>query len=268
MSYRHCAARTAIYFPTKNIFKRMFSTPMMMAALEDFKMNTQSAAGNAMHERYMEEAWHGSILHDTLHAEEAESSADESGEDELAMETSQDSDDAHSEVEAEGTSDLDSEDEDEEDDGELAQADSDPEEAPSLQVLPPESEHIIYISVTADGTEIQKNVSFTPVTSKVLNLGCSLRSLMSNIRLHAVFPPSVKDYNALFAPFADELHTHRPGGGNPIRLRHPVTRKRIHLYVHLAYFVNDIRGQPAVSGGKSAPCINGSCAMCKVASYY
>ncbi len=125
-------------------------------------------------------------------------------------------------------------------------------------------EHVLYLAVTADGTEIQKNVSFTPVTSKFLNFDMRLRSLMSNIRLHAVFPPSVKDYNNLFEPFVEELYTHRPGGGMPIRMRHPDTNKPVHLYVHLAYLVNDIRGQTACTGGKSAPCFEGSCAMCKV----
>ena len=121
-----------------------------------------------------------------------------------------------------------------------------------------------YLALTADGTEIQKNISFTPVTTKILNFDCRLRSLMSNIRLHAVFPPSVKDYNGLFEPIVEEFYLHRPGGGDPVKLRHPLTKKIVHLYVHLTFLVNDIRGQPAVTGGKSAPCYEGSCAMCKV----
>ena len=124
--------------------------------------------------------------------------------------------------------------------------------------------HTLFLAVTADGTEVQKGISYTPVTSKVLNLGSGLRSMMSNIRLHAVFPPSVKDYNSLMRPFAEELYKHRPGDGTPIILRHPTTRKLMHLYVHMAYTLNDIRGLPACSGGHHPPCIDGSCAQCKV----
>ena len=112
------------------------------------------------------------------------------------------------------------------------------------------AEHTIFIALTADGTEVQKNTSFTPVTSKVLNFSSRLRSLLSNIKLHAIFPPSVQDYNSLLRPIVDELLKHRPGGGDPIRMRHPVTDTPVHLYVHLAFLVNDIRGQPGCTGGK------------------
>ena len=38
----------------------------------------------------------------------------------------------------------------------------------------------------------------------------------------------------------------------------------MHLYVKLAYFVNDLRGGPACTGGSHPPCIEGSCVACKV----
>ena len=122
----------------------------------------------------------------------------------------------------------------------------------------------IYLALSADGTEVQKQTSFTPVTVKMLNLGAGLRSLMSNIRMLAVFPQGVQDYNSLLGPVALELHKRRPGGGNPIRVRHPRTKKLMHLYLHLAYTVNDLRGVPACTGGRHAPCIEGSCWICKV----
>ena len=122
----------------------------------------------------------------------------------------------------------------------------------------------IYLALTTDGTEVQKDTSFTPVTVKILNLGAKLRSLMSNIRMLAVFPEGVKDYNSLLGPITLELHKRRPGGGNPIRVRHPRTKKPMHLYLHLAYTVNDLRGVPACTGGKHAPCIEGSCWICRV----
>ena len=118
--------------------------------------------------------------------------------------------------------------------------------------------------MTADGTEVKKNRSFTPVTSKILNLPSRLRSRMSNIQLHAVFPESVKDYNSLLRPVALQLQERRPGGGNPIRIRHPRTGARMHLYVQLAYLVNDLRGGPACTGGTHPPAIEGSCVECKV----
>jgi hypothetical protein len=125
--------------------------------------------------------------------------------------------------------------------------------------------YTLYISVTADGTEIQKRpqLSFTPVTSKVLNLSNQLRSRMSNIQLHAVLPESIRDYNSMLRPIAEQLRKHRPGGV-PIRVRHPTTGAMIHLFLMLAYTVNDIRGVPGCTGGSHAPSIEGSCVVCHV----
>ena len=112
-------------------------------------------------------------------------------------------------------------------------------------------------------------MSYTPVTSKVLNLSTNLRSMMSNIRLHAIFPPQVKDYNSLMRPVAEELRRYRPGGGHPIRVRNPSSSgESFYIYVHLAYTVNDMRGVPACCGGHHPPCLVGSCALCAVSGLY
>lgn len=42
----------------------------------------------------------------------------------------------------------------------------------------------------------------------------------------------------------------------------------MHVYVHLAYTVNDLRGVPGCTGGHYAPCIVGSCVVCKVRGLY
>ena len=132
------------------------------------------------------------------------------------------------------------------------------------------SVYTVFISLTADATDFSTwtNKSFTPVTSKILNLDASLRSRMSNIQLHAILPESIKDYNSLLRPVACQLRRHRPDGGRPIRVQHPRTGKMMHLYVHLAYTVNDLRGVPGCTGGCYAPCIEGSCVVCKVRGVY
>lgn len=130
--------------------------------------------------------------------------------------------------------------------------------------------YTVFIALTADATDFAKwvNRSYTPVTSKILNLNCTLRSRMSNIQLHAILPESILDYNTLLRPVVVQLQRHRPGGGRPIIIHHPRTGRLMHLYVHLAYTVNDLRGVPNCTGGSFAPCIEGSCWVCKVRGVY
>ncbi len=83
----------------------MFDTPALMQALEEFKVRA-NAALPPMSERSLEEAWHGSILHDTVCNAEAHSSDDEGGwssDEEIAVESedgSESDDDADSDDEA------------------------------------------------------------------------------------------------------------------------------------------------------------------------
>ena len=134
-----------------------------------------------------------------------------------------------------------------------------PDDPEAIPEIPEAAEvYTIYLSLAADGTEVQKGRSYTPVTSKVLNLGSDLRSMLSNIRLHAIFPPKVQDYNSLFRPVAEELHLYRPGGGHPIRVDSETDE---HKLLHL---VNDMRGVPACCGGHHPPCTIGSCVFCAV----
>jgi hypothetical protein len=87
----------------------MFDTPALMQALEEFKVRA-NAPLPPMSERLLEEAWHGSILHDTVHWHvcnaEAYSSDDDGGpssDEEIAVDSedgSESDDDADSDDEA------------------------------------------------------------------------------------------------------------------------------------------------------------------------
>ena len=100
----------------------MFDTPALMQALEEFKVRA-NAPLPPMSERLLEEAWHGSILHDTVCNAEAHSSDDEGGrssDEEIAVDSengSESDDDAVSEEEE----DVQGSAEEEESDDELVQ---------------------------------------------------------------------------------------------------------------------------------------------------
>jgi hypothetical protein len=88
----------------------MFDTPALMQALEDFKVRA-NAPLPPMSERLLEEAWHGSILHDTVCNTEAHSSDDEGGQssdEEIAVDSedgseSDDAADSDDEVDVQGS---------------------------------------------------------------------------------------------------------------------------------------------------------------------
>ena len=122
----------------------------------------------------------------------------------------------------------------------------------------------MYFALTADGVEVVKNVSYTPVILKVLNLPAELRTMMANIRMVAVLPPGVVDYNSVLRPIAADFARHMQKGGTPIITRHPRTNMLLHLFVHLTYTLNDVRGVPTVTCNHHAPCYIGSCVFCKV----
>ena len=122
----------------------------------------------------------------------------------------------------------------------------------------------LYYSFTADGVEVQKNVSYTPGVGKNLNLEGTLRSLMSSLLLFCFFPPSVKDYNSLFRPVAELFALHRPGAGRPITVTCATTGRTLAAYLYLAYHVNDIRGVSPLVCGSAPPAHCGSCVRCEV----
>jgi hypothetical protein len=125
-----------------------------------------------------------------------------------------------------------------------------------------DKDNFLYFLLCQDGVEISKNVSYTPVTAKLLNWPSKLRSLLGNIILLGFFPPHVKDYTAMLAPIADMLARHQPGAV-PIDVS-DTNDLHAKAWYYLAVTVTDIRGCPAVSCGKSPPCYVGGCNSCEV----
>jgi len=277
------AQRQAVYFDMKDTYKCMFNSSVLLDELKRFE--DEALAGGSIRDRELLNASDDTILHGArsedpsvngnLPDEDDPESESEVGDQEGGKSNESESEAVISSVEAS------SEDHDSEAEGYSADTDDEVDEDNGTSNAAPSEDkdesdedkdddgtavkYTLYISVTADGTEIQKRpqLSFTPVTSKVLNLSNQLRSRMSNIQLHAVLPESIRDYNSMLRPIAEQLRKHRPGGV-PIRVRHPTTGAMIHLFLVLAYTVNDIRGVPGCTGGSHAPSIEGSCVICNV----
>jgi hypothetical protein len=228
-------ARQSVYFDMAHALKRTFSVEVMADELVQFAALVPSELG--IRDRQLDEAWQGSIMHSMMalvrvddedHFEDLSGDEEAAEDDDDSLVPSSESERSISGSESEGSARNSSgTEQDEEAQDEEAQ-DEDDEDATQDEDAQDEDDedatrYTIYISMTADGTEVQKNRSFTPVTSKILNLRSGLRSRMSNILLHAVFPESVQDYNMLLHPVALQLRQHRPDGGDPIRIRHPRT---------------------------------------------
>ena len=87
--------------------------------------------------------------------------------------------------------------------------------------------------------------------------------MMGSIWFLALFPPHVRNYQAMFKPLVDmyaELHP----SGSGLRVW-DVHQKRLRtIYVVLAWIINDIRGVPHSAAGSAPPCYVGSCVWCTV----
>lgn len=274
------AQRQAVYFDMKDTYKCMFNSSVLLDELKRFE--DEALAAGSIRDRELLNASDGTILHGARSEDPSANDGlpdEDDPESEIGGQEGGESNESESEdLSSAGAS---SDDHDSEAEGYSADTDEEVDEDNGTSNAAPgedkdESDedkdddgtavkYTLYISVTADGTEIQKRpqLSFTPVTSKVLNLSNQLRSRMSNIQLHAVLPESISDYNSMLRPIAEQLRKHRPGGV-PIRVRHPTTGAMIHLFLMLAYTVNDIRGVPGCTGGSHAPSIEGSCVVCNV----
>ena len=278
------AQRQAVYFDMKDTYKCMFNSSVLLDELKRFE--DEALAGGSIRDRELLNASDGTILHgarsEDPHAVHlGDGNLPDEDDPESEVDGQEGGESNESEPEDFSSAGASSDDHDSEAEGYSADTDEEVDEDNGTSNASPgedkdESDedkdddgtavkYTLYISVTADGTEIQKRpqLSFTPVTSKVLNLSNQLRSRMSNIQLHAVLPESIRDYNSMLRPIAEQLRKHRPGGV-PIRVRHPTTGAMIHLFLMLAYTVNDIRGVPGCTGGSHAPSIEGSCVVCHV----
>ena len=106
-----------------------------------------------------------------------------------------------------------------------------------------------------DGVEVTKNVTYTPVTIKILNMFAGLRGALGTLVFIALFPPKVKDYNAMMRPIVDMLVDLAPGAEG-LTLEDGTL-----IHVALAWILNDTRGVPTGCCGKQAPALIGSCVI-------
>jgi hypothetical protein len=102
---------------------------------------------------------------------------------------------------------------------------------------------------------VEVNVSYTPVTLKILNLPAGMRGALGTLLFVALFPPKVKNYNAMMRPIVDMLLDLAPGGDG-ITVREKVS------HIVLAWILNDTRGVPDCCCGKQPPAFVGSCVRC------
>ena len=132
-----------------------------------------------------------------------------------------------------------------------------------LHGLPPNPEGVLTLclSVTADGVEVEENVSYTPVTARILNLDVAVASLFSSILLLGYFPPKVQSYQNLFKPIAQAFASYMPGN-RTIQLTCKQTGREIKAHILLAYMVNDLRGAYLPICGRCPPAYVGSCVRC------
>jgi hypothetical protein len=108
-----------------------------------------------------------------------------------------------------------------------------------------------------DGVEVRKNVTYTPVTMKMLNMPGDMRGALGTMLFVALFPPKVKNYNAMMRPIVDMLIDLEPRGVG-------ITVGQLVMHVALAWILNDTRGVPSCCCGKQPPAFCGSCVRCVV----
>ncbi len=94
-------------------------------------------------------------------------------------------------------------------------------------------EVVLYIVMCFDGVEVEKNVTYTPVTAKLLNLPPGLRGQLGNLWLLGFFPPHVQDYDTMLTPIVEQLATHRPGANHPIEVWDAHTQRYLFWYVYV-----------------------------------
>jgi hypothetical protein len=121
---------------------------------------------------------------------------------------------------------------------------------------------ILWLVLCSDGVEVQKDVTWTPVTAKIMNWPSGVRSLLGAILMLAVFPPKVKNYDQMFLPIVEQLAELAPRTGTGFTVNDVVR------FVVMAIHLNDTRGVPGGCKGSHAPAYNGSCVHCVVPGQY
>ena len=125
-----------------------------------------------------------------------------------------------------------------------------------------DKEDYLYFACSNDGVEVEKNVSYTPVTAKLLNVAPDARGMLGSIWLLGFWPPKVKDYQAMLQPVVEMFAEHAPGA-EPIDVFDAHLGERRNKWLVMAQNNNDIRGVPAATCGKAPPSLEGSCNNCE-----
>ena len=74
----------------------------------------------------------------------------------------------------------------------------------------------VFLHVSNDGVEVEKGVSYTPVTARLYDLPPSVRGLLRSILLLSYFPPYVKNYRNMCRPVCDQFAKHCPNAENAV----------------------------------------------------
>lgn len=128
-------------------------------------------------------------------------------------------------------------------------------------------EDTIVLQQSNDGVEVQKNVSYTPVVFKYLNLPPSIRSRFGTMLLLAFFPPRIKNHQAMFRPLVEQLARYQPGR-ETVSVYDAFQEQVRQLSVVVAPLINDIRGLPHTTMGKAPPAYVGSCNYCMQGGFW
>ena len=120
----------------------------------------------------------------------------------------------------------------------------------------------MFFGCSNDGVEVEKNVSYTPATAKVMNAPPDARGMLGSIWLLGFWPPNIKDHQAMMQPIVEMFAKHAPGE-EPIEVYDAHLGERRNKWLVMAQNNNDIRGVPAATCGKNPPALVGSCNNCK-----
>ena len=123
--------------------------------------------------------------------------------------------------------------------------------------------HYLYFVHSNDGVEVEKNISYTPLTAKLLNFPPLLRGMLSAIWLLGFLPPHVKNYQNMLLPMVD-MFARRAPGEEPVEVFDAHTGEDANKWLVIASLANDIRGVPGATCGRHPPCKVGSCNFCHV----
>ena len=122
----------------------------------------------------------------------------------------------------------------------------------------------VFIGQSNDGVEVQKRVTYTPITGKILNFSAKTRGLLQSILLLGYMPPKVKNKQNMILPVVEMFEKRCPRTGRPLKVFDAYRQTTRKIYFVCAQIVNDLRGMPDCSCGASPPALVGSCLTCRI----